>query len=130
MAETLPVKPADLLIDEENPRISQPNAGQHKAHQAIGRHQQRKLQVLAADVLRWGLSPIDLTMVMPLANDPQRYIVLEGNRRLAALMALENPESLVDAVTPGVLTRIRQLSREYQKNPIEAVTCWVVKDRE
>lgn len=130
MAETIPIKPADLLIDEENPRISEPNAGQNKAHQAIGRHQQRKLQVLAADILRFGLNPSDLPIVMSLEGDTQRYVVLEGNRRLAALMALENPESLVDAVTPAVLSQIRRLSREYQKNPIENVSCVVVKDRD
>jgi hypothetical protein len=48
---------------------------------------------------------------------------------LAALKALESPDSLVGAVNPGVLADIRRLSREYQKNPVESVPCVVVKDR-
>lgn len=37
MAETVSVSPIDLLIDDENPRIAQPNEGQHKAPQSLGR---------------------------------------------------------------------------------------------
>jgi hypothetical protein len=130
MPETVPVRPADLLIDEQNPRIAQPNTGQHRALQALAQHLGRKLQVLAADMVRHGLNPAELPIVMPLASNPSRYVVLEGNRRLAALRALENPESLVDATKPGVLRQIRRLSRAYQENPIETVTCSVVKDRD
>jgi hypothetical protein len=130
MPETIPIRPADLLIDEENPRISQPNVGQHKAQQALANHQQRKLQVLARDIVRHGVDPSNLPIVMPFEDDLKRYVVLEGNRRLAALKALENPESLVDSVTKGVLTEIRRLSREYQNNPVEHMQCLVVKDRD
>jgi hypothetical protein len=130
MPETVPIRPADLLIDEQNPRIAQPNTGQHRALQALAQRLGRKLQVLAADIVRYGLNPTDLPIVMPLAGNAGRYVVLEGNRRLAALRALETPESLVDATTPGVLKQIRRLSRAYQENPIEAVTCSVVKDRD
>src|ERR1700730_11965998 len=130
MPETIPIRPADLLIDEENPRISQPNVGQHKAQQALANHQQRKLQILARDIVRYGMDPSSLPIVMPFEDDLKRYVVLEGNRRLAAVKALENPESLVDSVTKGVLTEIRRLSREYLNNPIESVQCLVVKDRD
>lgn len=130
MPETIPIRPADLLIDEENPRISQPNVGQHKAQQALANHQQRKLQMLAKDIVRYGMDPSNLSIVMPFEDDLKRYVVLEGNRRLAAVKALENPESLVDSVTKGVLTEIRRLSREYHKNPIESIQCLVVKDRD
>jgi len=130
MAETILIRPADLLIDEENPRISQPNVGQHKAHQAVAQHQQRKLQILAKDIVRFGLDPSQLSIVMPFENDQSRYVVVEGNRRLTALRALENPEFLVDVVSKGVLAEIRKLSREYQNNPIEHVQCVIVKDRD
>ena len=48
------IRAADLLIDEENPRISQPNIGQHKALQALAQHLQRKVQALAAHIVRHG----------------------------------------------------------------------------
>jgi hypothetical protein len=130
MPEITSISPVNLLIDEENPRISQPNVGQHKAIQALAHHQQRKLQILARDIVLHGLNPTELSIVMPYEDDLHRYVVLEGNRRLVALKALENPEVLVDAVTKGVLTEIRKLSREYQNNPIESVQCYVVKDRD
>lgn len=130
MAETSAIRPADLLIDEQNPRIAQPNTGQNKALQALAEHLGKKLHVLARDIVNHGLNPTDLPIVMPLAGNPGRYVVLEGNRRLAALRALENPESLVDAAAKGVLTQIRRLSKSYHENPIEALVCFVVKDRE
>lgn len=130
MAEIFPIKPADLLIDEQNPRLSQPNVGQREAHRAIAKNQQRKLVVLAKDILRHGLNPADLPIIMPLGDEPTRYIVLEGNRRLAAVKALENPESLVDAVDSQILAEIRRLNKEYQNNPVESLQCLVVKDRE
>src|SRR3990170_1490353 len=114
MATSMAIKPADLLIDEENPRISQPNVGQHKAQQAVAQHQQRKLQMLAKDIIRFGLDPSQLSIVMSFENDQSRYVVVEGNRRLTALRALENPEFLVDVVSKGVLAEIRKLSKEYQ----------------
>ena len=67
---------------------------------------------------------------MPFKDDLKRYVVLEGNRRLTALRALENPEFLVDAVGSGILSAIRRLSRQYQNAPIESMQCVVVKDRD
>jgi hypothetical protein len=59
-------------------------------------------------------------------DDLGRYVVLEGNRRLAALKALENPESLVGALQPSDLAELRRLSKTYQENPIESLQCFVV----
>jgi hypothetical protein len=135
IAETLPIAPADLLIDESNPRIAQPNAGQHKALRALAEHLSNKpkgsskLQALAADIVEHGLDPSNLSIVMPQTGHAGRYVVLEGNRRLAALRVLENPELVVEAVPAKVLTQLRKLSKDYQDNPVESVPCLVVKDR-
>jgi hypothetical protein len=130
MPEIIQIKPADLLIDEQNPRISQPNAGQHKALQSLASLQNKKLQKLAEHIVQNGVNPADLPIVMPFKDDLSRFVVLEGNRRLAALRALENPELLVNFVDTGVLKAIRRLSSQYQDNPAEQVQCLVVKDRE
>lgn len=130
MPETLSIKVADLQIDEENPRISQPNAGQHNALQALAHNNERKLLRLATDIVATGLDPSNLPIVMPVDGDLARYRVLEGNRRLGALRALENPETLVGSINNTVLAGIRRLSREYQNNPVESVQCLVVKDRD
>ena len=130
MAETLTVAPADLLLDEENPRIAQPNAGQNRALQALASFLGKKLLVLAKDIVEHGTDPSNLPIIMPVVGTPQRYVVLEGNRRLAALRVLENPEIVSDAVKPEVIKALRKWSRTYQDNPIEAINCVPVRDRE
>jgi hypothetical protein len=130
MAEINTIPLADLLIDAENPRLPQPNVGQHEALRAIAKHQGRKLQALAEDIQKHGFNPADLSIVMPLKDDPKRFVVLEGNRRLTAVRALENPAVLEDAVEPAALAEIRKLSKLYQATPLDSATCVIVKDRD
>lgn len=130
MPDTVPIAPADLLIDEENPRISQPNSGQHQTLQSLAQSLGPKLQALAADIVRSGLDPSNLPIVMPLSGSTTRHTVLEGNRRLAALRALENPDSIVGVVSPIILTQIRRLSKGYHENPVDQIPCVVVNDRD
>lgn len=130
MAETLQIQPSNLLIDAENPRLPQPNEGQRDAQRALAQHQQRKLVALAGDIVLNGLNPADLPIVMATNDDSKRYFVLEGNRRLAALRALENPDTLVGAVENSVVNELRALSKIYQAHPIEHINCLVVKDRQ
>ena len=130
MAETISTSPANLLIDVENPRLPQPNVGQRDAQRAIAHDQERKLVALAKDIVQNGLNPAELPIIMPLNDDLKRYVVLEGNRRLVALKALENPEWLVGAVGPIVVAAMRKLSSDYQEAPIELIRCLAVKSRE
>ena len=44
-------------------------------------------------------------------EDGKHYVVLEGNRGLTELRALENPDLLVDSLSSGLLTQIRRLSK-------------------
>lgn len=131
MADTVSISVADFLLDEENPRLVQPNKGQRETLRALSSYQGRKLQKLAEDILTYGLDPSELTIVMPAKGDKDkhRYIVLDGNRRITALKALENPESLVDAVPASVVTAMRKLSQLYQKAPLDSIPCLVVKER-
>jgi len=129
MAETETISPAVLLIDEQNPRLGEPNVGQHKALQELADSLGPKLAILAADIVQYRTDPSSLPIVME-AAERGRYVVLEGNRRLAALRAIENPEVVADSVKPAVLKRLRSLSKQYLENPIEEFDCVVVKNRE
>lgn len=96
MSETLPISVSSLLIDIKNPRLPKPNLGQREAQQESAQTQQRKLLALAKDIVTYGLNLSELPIVMELKDDSlKRYVVLEGNRRLVALRALENPEWLM-----------------------------------
>ena len=130
MAETLQIAPAELLLDSQNPRLSQPNTGQHQTLQAIAKLLQHKLTTMAADIVQYGLDPSTIPIVVRLSGSQARYMTLEGNRRLAAIRALENPESVANAVNAAVLSKLRKLSHQYQKNPIDMMSCAVVKDRD
>jgi hypothetical protein len=129
MAEVLEIAPANLLVDTLNPRLPLPNTTPRDAFRALARHQQKKLLALAKDISLHGLSPAELPIVTPTEDGTNRYVVLEGNRRLSALKALENPDMFVDAVDGQTLDALRVLSREYQKSPIDFVLCVVMKDR-
>jgi hypothetical protein len=129
MADIRSTEPSNLLIDAENPRLSRPNEGQREAMRALANLMPRKILALAKDIVENGLNPADLPIVMPANDSENRYIVLEGNRRLVALKALENPDSFVGALDSGALSIMRTLARKYQVSPIDEIQCCVVKDR-
>ena len=127
MPDPMPIPVADLLLDEENPRLATPNQGQRETIRAMATFQGSRLQVLATDIVRHELDPSDLFIVMEVEN--KRYVVLDGNRRVTALKVLENPEIVNGAVTAGVLRTLKRLSSEYHSNTIDAVLCTVVNGR-
>ena len=130
MSEITPLALPDLLIDTENPRLPQPNIGQRDALRALAGHEPGKLVALAKHITSYGVNPTELSIVMPFNDDLKRYVVLEGNRRLTALKALENPEWLVGAMQPSEVDEMRRLSKLYQENPIESIQCFVVAGRD
>ncbi len=130
MAERVEIPTSDLRIDEENPRLPQPNLGQREAFRANAGVQGRKLLALARHIRNYGLDLGDLPIVMAFPKEKDKYVVLDGNRRLTAVRALENPELFVDAVKSSVLSGVRKLSKDYQAEPIESIMCVVMKDRD
>ena len=129
MPDVQSIPPSSLLLDPENPRLSQPNEGQRETMRALVKAMPRKIVSLAKDIVTVGLNPADLPIVMP-ANDAQgRYVVLEGNRRIVALKVLESPDTFVGVLDAGSLATMRSLSREYQTNPVDSIVCLVVGDR-
>lgn len=130
MPEIASLSLPDLLIDTENPRLPQPNVAQRDALRAFAAHQRGKLVALAKDIVTFGMNPTELSIVMPFNDDLRRYVVLEGNRRLTALKALENPEWLVGAMQQSEVDQMRGLSKRYQENPIESLSCIVVGNRD
>lgn len=128
MADVIDVQVSSLLFDVENPRLSSPNQGQREAHRALATNQGPKLRVLADDILDFGLNPSELFVVLQVEGPDNRYVVLDGNRRLSALRALENPDLLDGAVSNHVLRALRKSSKAYQEVAIESVPCAVVRD--
>jgi ParB-like chromosome segregation protein Spo0J len=130
MPELLEIPLSDLLIDAQNPRLVQPNVSQREALRSLAQMQGPKLIVLAKDIVEYGLNPAELSIVMPLLDMRNRYVVLEGNRRLTALRALENPDLFAEAITSSALRQIRTHSKKYRAAPVDSIPCIAVKDRD
>lgn len=80
----------NILFDIQNPRHD-PSEDQVEALQKLLKDED--IRTLAADIVKHGVNPTETLIVMP-HPDPQlqnKHIVLEGNRRLAALKVLQKP---------------------------------------
>jgi hypothetical protein len=130
MAQVQELPTAALLPDIENPRLSESNEGENETLRALAEEQGPKLAVLAKDIVQHGLNPGDLFYVLQLDDGSQRFAVLEGNRRLTALRALENPTRFTGAIKTGTLSKLKSLGEQYRKAPIENVNCTIFNDRE
>lgn len=117
----------DLLLSRENPRFDAVN-GQPEAIRAIVADQKRKLVKLAESIVADGLNPSDLPIVTPTGEGSDLYLVLEGNRRIAALKFLLDPE-LSSSGGPAMVRAFRELS-ETPTAPIAEVLCAVLDNEE
>ncbi|MEM1126638.1 MAG: hypothetical protein AAGI71_08305 [Bacteroidota bacterium] len=116
-----------LLLDVENPRLPAHTPDQPSTIQAMAKTQGRNLVGMADHLLEHGPSPADLPIVMPEKNGT--FVVLDGNRRLTALKALENPSLIDGAVSSYVLKQIKDKAKVYAKNPVDSMRCYVVANR-
>jgi|GEM_PF-1508846 len=90
MATIKEIKIQNLLLDVDNYRIGH-QAGQPQSIKAIIEEQGPKLVNLAKDIIKNGLSPIELLLVTPSPDNPNIYIVIEGSRRVTAIKLINNP---------------------------------------
>ncbi len=86
MNEITPIRVLDIYLDTENPR-HEPIDDQDKIIEYLV--SKEKVKPLAKDIASHGLSPIEPFAVLDNGNG--RYVVLEGNRRLCALILLNDP---------------------------------------
>ena len=111
-----------LDLDVKNPRHGEVPS-QDDAFRALAREQGPKLIALALDIHENALHPANRLIVMRGAEE--RYIVLDGNRRLAALRLLADPTLLPPDDVPGDL--VERLSSGGQVPSI--VACCVFESR-
>lgn len=126
MSRRLTILLSNLYLDLQNPRYEEQKS-QNDALNTIAGEQKGKLLVLLKDILENGLNPSDVPIVM---SDPTRgngYVVLEGNRRIAALKLFKKPGILTNVT---VRQRYSKLHDEYKGKAIISVECLVVNSRE
>lgn len=121
---------SNLLIDVNNPRLSDIQANQTAAIRAIASQQKNKLLTLANDIIEYGTDPSTLPIVAPIERGSEHYVALEGNRRIAILKILENPDIILGAMEKNLYHAFVEISKEYQKEPIKIVTCVILDEEE
>jgi len=130
MAEIKLIDVSQLLVDMENPRLDNPQPSQLESIRTLVNGQKAKIINLTRDILENGLNPSEAMIVMPLIGDNQRYLVLEGNRRLCALKILENPDMALDLFSSAAQKQVKEMSLAYQKSPLNNITCVIVSSRD
>jgi hypothetical protein len=124
------LKVDDLVLDHDNPRITHAE-GQQEALQKIVRDQKSKLVRLADSIVHRGLNPMDRLLVIRLNRKPECFIALEGNRRVAVFMLLNNPAVMSGLDIPAPMKRsLERLAKEFKKNKIEPLPCFELASRE
>lgn len=124
-----------LLLDERNPRFPEPVSSQEEAVTAMLQDAASKLINLAQDIVREGaLNPTELPVVV---EEEGELVVVEGNRRLAALKLLRNPDLAQTASQEtgiDLVKRFKKLQQDgigpdsvnvYQADSREAARHWI-----
>ena len=116
----------DLLdLDCDNPRHDR-MTDQADALAALIDDQGRKLVNLALDIHSHGLNPAQRFVVIEQPDDEGRFTVLDGNRRLAAVRILKQPDLLPASVSTD---QFEQQAHTEGHRP-DRVACCVMPDRE
>ena len=118
---------SELRLDQQNYRTGK-TSSQRDAFATIIEDQKDKLANLAEDLLAMGgVSPGEPIWVTRDLNVRGMYVVLEGNRRVAALKILETPALADGTVVERAFT---VLAEQYAENPIRELEACVFPTRE
>ena len=130
MRDIVRIPVSNLLVDVNNPRLADIKSTQTEAIRAIASQQKGKLLALANDIIAYGTDPSTLPIIVPFEKGSEHYVVLEGNRRVAVLKILENPDIVAGAVDNKLYQALIELSKQYQKEPIKTLPCVILDEDE
>jgi hypothetical protein len=121
------IKLASLFVNTENYRF-EPLSSQKEAIDKMIADQEDKLYFLGEDIITNGLSPVDLIIVTPSENG-NKYIVLEGNRRITSLKLLNNP-TLINDEYASLRKKFQKLQKEKSEiiSEFKSISCAVFEN--
>jgi hypothetical protein len=97
--------------------------------QKILNEQKFKLINLAESVAARGLNPMDRFLVLK-SPKQDKFIVIEGNRRILIIKLLHNPSLIDDLEMPGAFRkRLHKAAQSFDLKSVEPVDCFEVTDR-
>jgi len=122
-----PIELARLNVDLTNYRIGEFDT-QRDAIKALLTHQGKKIANLARDILELGmLNPSEHLIVIHDPEEDGQFLVLEGNRRVAALKTMDTP-ALAEGLP--IAKDFVKLAPQFAAKPIRTVSCLVMKSKE
>lgn len=122
------IKVANLLVNSENSRFEEAAENQRETILTMIEDQKEKLFNLAKDILDAGLNPSDLPIVIPEETIPNRYIVLEGNRRVIAIKILLEPALIPEK--NKLFKRFKKLSLNIHQTRFDEIYCVVFENED
>jgi hypothetical protein len=121
---------AELSLDNRNPRSTTAKSQKDAMRKMLEEQRDKLLKLAESIVTQKGLSPLDRILVLEKKAGDSNYITLEGNRRVAALKILDNPDLMDGAsVSKAFKDRIDDLSIKFKKSSVEPIDVAVVKTR-
>lgn len=122
------IKVTNLFIDLDNYRFEH-QTSQLEAINRMVEEYNGDLYNLAVDILAHGLNPTDMPLVIKLPTDDNKFIVMEGNRRITTLKILLNP-NLIDNKYQSLKKKFIKLVAENESNVIRSLECGICANRE
>jgi len=101
------IRVTDILLDTGNYRTGKQD-DQREAIKALIEEQKNKLVNLSKDIIENGLSPLETIMVYAVPDEKNRYIVVEGNRRVAAIKLATQPDLAADTTWHNAFKRLHK----------------------
>ena len=129
MVEHIEVGIDELMLDEDNPRLGS-SKGQADALEIIFNLNSNHFRNLMKSIKVNGLDPGDSFYVIAGAIEGD-FIVLEGNRRTAALKVLANPDVLESTgLSKTDKSGLRRISADFDRTSVEPIRCVEFESRE
>lgn len=126
--EKLDLTPDELLLDLENPRLGKVDS-QASALEAIIDLDHKHFRTMMESIRDHGLDPGDSFYVL-LSEEESDYIVVDGNRRLAALKVLNQPDLLqATSLAPSLIKRLCDVAKTFERQSIDTIECALFDDR-
>ena len=122
------IKVTNLFIDLDNFRFEHQTSQLEAINRMIEEYK-GDLYNLAVDILAHGLNPTDMPLVIKLPTDDNKFIVMEGNRRITTLKILLNP-NLIDNKHQSLKKKFIKLVAENESKVIRSLECGICANRE
>jgi hypothetical protein len=115
----------NLKIAKDNPRF-EPKKTEDNALEIMINSLGNKFVNLAQDIFEKGLNPSKLPIVIPDEGDAGKYIVSEGNRRVAALKILANHSRLDELkISDKYRDKLKELCQNAKGEVLNEINCAV-----